>query len=48
MVKWTIVGKFTPGPRTDNFVLFRHWLMATLMPGADFYGPLLTILPIIL
>jgi len=32
VVKWTVIGKFTPGPRdtTSDWQLLRHWLAATL------------------
>jgi acetyltransferase-like isoleucine patch superfamily enzyme len=41
LIKWAIIGKFTPRnthDRHDSLHLFRFWLMSKLLPGGDLGG----------
>lgn len=39
MVKWTLIGKFSEGKRNrSQWTLFRHWMMAKMLPDGELCG----------
>lgn len=42
LIKWTVIGKFTPietaAERAAPFTTFKYWLMSELLPGGDLSG----------